>query len=164
MEEYKIDCINNLYKILRNKTKSKLIEDSIARFTNDLLVSNNLDKSYFSVIYNNKLDDILMNLKKSGDIKNNYLSNAIKKKEIDINNLAFLSGHKLFPNKWKKILDRLELIQCKKTNIITTDIFTCYECGKNKTHVHQKQTRSADEPMTTFVFCVVCRNEWSFNC
>lgn len=31
-----------------------------------------------------------------------------------------------------------------------------------KTTYYQMQTRSADEPMTTFVTCVNCGNRWKF--
>ncbi|KAJ3190731.1 RNA polymerase II elongation factor [Irineochytrium annulatum] len=43
-----------------------------------------------------------------------------------------------------------------------TDAFRCGKCGQRKTRYYQKQTRSADEPMTTFVTCVVCGNKWKF--
>lgn len=33
----------------------------------------------------------------------------------------------------------------------STDMFRCSKCGKNETTYYQMQTRSADEPMTTFV-------------
>lgn len=42
-----------------------------------------------------------------------------------------------------------------------TDIFKCSKCGQRKTSYRQLQTRSADEPMTTFVTCV-CGHNWRF--
>ncbi|CAK9136719.1 unnamed protein product [Ilex paraguariensis] len=44
----------------------------------------------------------------------------------------------------------------------TTDAFKCGRCGKKETTYYQLQTRSADEPMTTFVTCVNCNNHWKF--
>ncbi|CAN4105332.1 unnamed protein product [Withania somnifera] len=44
----------------------------------------------------------------------------------------------------------------------STDKFKCGRCGKNKTTYYQMQTRSADEPMTTYVTCVNCDNRWKF--
>lgn len=35
----------------------------------------------------------------------------------------------------------------------TTDQFQCGKCKERKTSYYQMQTRSADEPMTTFVIC-----------
>ncbi|EQB60451.1 transcription elongation factor s-ii [Vairimorpha apis BRL 01] len=43
-----------------------------------------------------------------------------------------------------------------------TDIFKCSKCGQRKASYRQLQTRSADEPMTTFVTCV-CGHNWSFD-
>ncbi|OAY81680.1 Transcription elongation factor TFIIS [Ananas comosus] len=44
----------------------------------------------------------------------------------------------------------------------TTDQFKCGRCGQRKATYYQMQTRSADEPMTTFVTCVNCNNHWKF--
>ena len=42
-------------------------------------------------------------------------------------------------------------------------IFKCMKCGSKKTTYYQLQTRSADEPMTTFVTCTNCENHWKFS-
>jgi DNA-directed RNA polymerase subunit M/transcription elongation factor TFIIS len=39
-------------------------------------------------------------------------------------------------------------------------LFKCGKCKSVKTTYYQMQTRSADEPMTTFVTCKNCRNRW----
>lgn len=44
----------------------------------------------------------------------------------------------------------------------TTDQFQCGKCKQRKTTYYQMQTRSADEPMTTFVSCLNCNNRWKF--
>lgn len=44
----------------------------------------------------------------------------------------------------------------------TTDQFQCGKCRQRKCTYYQMQTRSADEPMTTFVQCTVCNNAWKF--
>lgn len=41
-----------------------------------------------------------------------------------------------------------------------TDMFICGKCKKRKCTYFQMQTRSADEPMTTFVTCISCNNRW----
>ncbi|CAJ1436213.1 unnamed protein product [Effrenium voratum] len=45
---------------------------------------------------------------------------------------------------------------------LTTGMFTCGKCKGNKTTYFQMQTRSSDEPMTTFVTCLTCSNRWKF--
>jgi len=44
-----------------------------------------------------------------------------------------------------------------------TDAFQCSRCKQRKCIYRQAQTRSADEPMTTFVTCTVCGNKWKFS-
>ena len=39
-------------------------------------------------------------------------------------------------------------------------IFKCNRCKSKKTVYYQLQTRSADEPMTTFVTCLNCETRW----
>jgi transcription elongation factor S-II len=69
--------------------------------------------------------------------------------------------------------DRLALVtEVRKANMeealtqkpvySATDIFKCGKCKQRKTTYYQMQTRSADEPMTTFVTCLVCENRWKF--
>lgn len=44
-----------------------------------------------------------------------------------------------------------------------TDRFTCGKCKEKKVSYYQLQTRSADEPLTTFCTCEVCGNRWKFS-
>ena len=41
-----------------------------------------------------------------------------------------------------------------------SDALTCGRCKQKKVSYSQAQTRSADEPMTTFCECTVCGNRW----
>jgi len=44
-----------------------------------------------------------------------------------------------------------------------TDAFQCGRCKQRKCRYRQAQTRSADEPMTTFVTCTNCNHRWKFS-
>ncbi|SJM85904.1 probable Transcription elongation factor S-II [Zygosaccharomyces bailii] len=44
-----------------------------------------------------------------------------------------------------------------------TDRFTCGKCKEKKVSYYQLQTRSADEPLTTFCTCEACGNRWKFS-
>ena len=44
----------------------------------------------------------------------------------------------------------------------TINIFKCRKCGEMKCTTYQLQTASIDEPMTTFVVCLVCHNTFRF--
>lgn len=47
-----------------------------------------------------------------------------------------------------------------KGDMLNASLFTCSRCKSIKTTSTQKQTRSADEPMTVFVFCLNCGKRW----
>lgn len=42
----------------------------------------------------------------------------------------------------------------------TTSLIKCGKCGKRSVTYNQVQTRSADEPMTTFCLCNECGHRW----
>jgi transcription elongation factor S-II len=52
--------------------------------------------------------------------------------------------------------------QMATTGGTKTDLLKCGKCGKRNCTYNQVQTRSADEPMTTFVFCNECGHRWKF--
>ena len=69
----------------------------------------------------------------------------------------------LKPKKWEKLIE--EKIQRDKHKYefkmeAATDTFTCRKCKSKKCTYYQMQTRSADEPMTTYVSCIDCGNRW----
>ena len=158
MEKLRLKALDNIDIIINDKFKSKKIEDSIYNFSVYYAESNNFfDNDSLIEIYEHKVDDILFNL---NDKNNNYLKKGIMDNEIE--NVGYLSPHKLNPDLWRSIIDKREWIEYKKKNMATTDIYLCKKCGKRKCTFYQLQTRSADEPMTTFVDCQVCGNSWKF--
>jgi len=52
--------------------------------------------------------------------------------------------------------------QMSVTGGTNTDLLKCGKCKKRNCSYNQVQTRSADEPMTTFVYCNECGNRWKF--
>lgn len=159
MEKLREANINSLSKFL-NKKECKLLENEIYDFSQNY--TNDFNLTNYEEVYTHKFNDIYANLDIDSEIKNSYLLNAIKNNEIDIKSIVNLSPEKLYPDKWKPIVDRMNWIEYKKKNMATTDIFLCKKCNKRKCTFYQLQTRSADEPMTTFVNCLVCSNSWKF--
>jgi len=51
-----------------------------------------------------------------------------------------------------------EAINAEDPNYV--GLFKCGKCRSHKTTYYQMQTRSADEPMTTFITCMNCENRW----
>ncbi len=160
MDDLRQTNVTNLNQFIDN-TQALLLEDEIYTFSVDYAKKNNVDE-ILEEIYTHKINDILANMDSSNHIKNNYLLDAIKNEEINIIDIPNMTPDKLYPEIWKPILDKIAWLEYKKKNMATTNIFLCKKCKKRKCTFYQLQTRSADEPMTTFVNCLVCGNTWKF--
>jgi DNA-directed RNA polymerase subunit M/transcription elongation factor TFIIS len=42
-------------------------------------------------------------------------------------------------------------------------VLKCPKCSNMRTFSYSKQTRSADEPMTTFAQCMGCKHKWTYS-
>jgi transcription elongation factor S-II len=116
------------------------------------------DNKYFIQIYVDRLRSVVVNLK--GEILDNIKDGTIKPHII-----AFMTHQELAPEKWGKLIDAKTKRDKNKfeTNIsASTDTFTCRKCKGNQCTYYQMQTRSADEPMTTFVNCLLCSARFKF--
>jgi len=160
MEELRYKSINTLRGFIDSDDTCQGIEKSIYNFSCNYVKENSVEE-ILDEIYLNKFNDILVNIDKE-QLKNEYLLDAILCGAINIDNIANLPPQNLYPKNWKKIIDRKNLIEDKKKNMATTNIFQCRKCKKRKCSVYQMQTRSADEPMTTFVNCLICGASWKF--
>ena len=121
------------------------------------------ENKHFKNLYLTKVMSIYSNLKQDSYIGNNELLEKLENDEIKAYDIAFLSPSDLFPSRWKDLLDKkLKIDKCKyeRRTEIATDIYKCGKCKERKCTYYQLQTRSADEPMTTFVTCINCSNRW----
>ena len=109
-------------------------------------------------IYESKTEEII-NLLNDKEI---YLLKAIKEGIIDVSKIGFMKPSELNPDKYSTIINKKKKEEDKINNQATSTIYTCKKCKKNKCQVTQRQTRSADEPATTFVTCMECDYTFSF--
>jgi len=114
------------------------------------------DNKFFVQIYLNHLKSILNNL-------NDKWIEEINNGSIQSHKLAFMTHQELNHIKWSELIESKSKRDKNKfeTNLAAaTDTFTCRKCKANQCTYYQMQTRSADEPMTTFVTCIPCGNRW----
>ena len=54
----------------------------------------------------------------------------------------------------------IEKRQLEGNKSMATDQFLCTRCFKRECTYYEMQTRSADEPMTIFINCLNCGQNW----
>jgi DNA-directed RNA polymerase subunit M/transcription elongation factor TFIIS len=147
-----------LNKLVNNESSSKSIEIGIYNFTIDESTTRKIIKKwsnpFFVEIYISKFKTLLANL------TSEYVQTLVAENPYKI---AFMTHQEFNPEKWKPLLEKKQKIEeFMLTNKLTanTDMFTCFKCKSKNCSYHQLQTRSADEPMTTFVTCIDCENHW----
>lgn len=89
----------------------------------------------------------------------------LRTKEITPGHFAEMSALEMYPGRWKEEIEKqIEKDKHMYTDSSTASIFMyCGGCKrKTKCDYYQMQTRSADEPMTTFVTCLECDRRWKF--
>jgi transcription elongation factor S-II len=147
--------------ILQNEKNSSNLEKGIFNFalkeaTNRKVVKK-WDNPYFIQIYIDHLRSIFVNL------QNKSLLKLLENQEIKAHEIAFMTHQEMRPDIWKELIDAKSKrdMASNSSNIeASTDTFTCRKCKQNKCTYMLAQTRSADEPMTCFVQCIVCGNRW----
>ncbi|KAG8588602.1 hypothetical protein GDO81_006035, partial [Engystomops pustulosus] len=112
--------------------------------------------------YRNRIRSRISNLK---DPKNPNLRRNVLCAVVSPQNIATMSAEEMASDELKELRNTLtqEAIrehQMAKTGGTQTDLLQCDKCKKKNCTYNQVQTRSADEPMTTFVLCNECGHRW----
>lgn len=151
-----------LNEILFDIDISLKIELSIFEFSLIYCLNNNLNNNFIKAVYEDKLNSIIANLTDIKNINNKTLKKDLLSNKINPTYVAFMSPAQLHPQKWLYWVKKKEYKEIRENSIVYSDAYKCFKCGERKTKVTQAQTRSADEPMTTFVTCLICYNTFKF--
>ncbi|XP_054719081.1 transcription elongation factor S-II-like [Uloborus diversus] len=114
--------------------------------------------------YKNRVRSRVANLK---DAKNPALRVNVLKGIIEPAKIAVMTADEMASEEMKTLRQKFtkEAIndhQMAVTGGTKTDLLKCGKCKKSNCTYNQVQTRSADEPMTTFVYCNECGHRWKF--
>ena len=145
-----------LNHIIQEERKSDNVEIGVYNYTIRQACAKKIIRKWtnplFVEIYLNKMRTLLFNI-------THELVHSLPQAHL----CAFMTHQELNPAKWSDMIQKKEKrdehLFNNKLAATTTD-FTCFKCKKNNCTYYQLQTRSADEPMTTFVTCVNCEVHW----
>jgi len=159
-ETFRVNIKNKLNEILHNEKNSSNLEKGIFNYTlkeaDQRKVIKKWDNKQFVQIYLSHLRSIMKNLNK--EIIDNINNGVYKPHQV-----AFMTHQELNPEKWTEMIIAKSKRDKNKFEVniaAATDTFTCRKCKQNQCTYYQMQTRSADEPVTTFCQCILCGNRW----
>ncbi|XP_036281754.1 transcription elongation factor A protein 2 isoform X2 [Pipistrellus kuhlii] len=114
--------------------------------------------------YKNRVRSRIANLKdaKNPDLRRNVLCGTITPQQIAVMTSEEMASDELKEIRKAMTKEAIREHQMARTGGTQTDLFTCSKCRKKNCTYTQVQTRSSDEPMTTFVVCNECGNRWKF--
>lgn len=114
--------------------------------------------------YKNRIRSRVANLKdlKNPALRSNYVSGALAASK-----LAKMTPEEMASDEMRKLREKFVKEAINDAQLATvqgtkTDMLKCGKCKKRNCTYNQLQTRSADEPMTTFVLCNECGHRWKF--
>ena len=164
-QKFRENVTKHINKIIQNEKYSKNMEIGIYNCCIKNASSRNVVKKwnnpYFVVLYVDLFRSVFKNL-------DDTIIEKINNKKIKSHKIPFLTHQEMKPEKWSVLIEEKKKRDDNKydpNTDITTDNFTCYKCAannevSNRCTYYQLQTRSADEPMTTFVTCLNCGSRW----
>jgi len=160
-ETFRKNIRTKLNLLIENEKKSNNLEIGIFNYSlkeaNSRKVVKKWDNPYYVQIYLDRLRSIYINLKR------HELLQQVKDGTISAKSIAFMTHQEMHPVKWDPLIQaKMKRDKSKYETQLeaATDTFKCRKCHSNKCTYYQMQTRSADEPMTTFVTCIECGNRW----
>lgn len=120
--------------------------------------------SQTSAAYKAKFRSRYLNLKDKNNLhlRQALLSGTIAPKRFCSMSSSELASEERRQEDRRLMEQNLSQSRAAQDNEAETDQFRCGRCGQRRTKYYQLQTRSADEPMTTFVTCINCGNRWKF--
>lgn len=164
-DEVRLRCRDMLTKALRGEGE---LPDGVSKPCDELaeLIEDCLFAKFrgTDTKYKNQIRSRVFNLrdKKNPELRENVLCGVIEPEKF-----AFMKSDEMASEDIKKQralfvkqgIDNSRLASVEGTK---TALLKCGKCGKRNCTYNQIQTRSADEPMTTFVLCMECGNRWKF--
>ena len=160
-DKFRDNVAEQLGKLLDHDKNGINLEKGVYNSSLETAEKRNIVKKWenniFVTVYIEQLRNVYMNL------KNPYVIAKMQDPDFKIHELAFMTHYDFNPDKWTTLIETKRIRDENKYTPkleASTDEFTCRKCRSKRCSYYQLQTRSADEPMTTFVSCLDCGNRW----
>lgn len=115
--------------------------------------------------YSNKCRTVVASLMRSQEFRKRIMIGNLKPESIATMDPKEMQDEAL---KRKRVEMEKDIIDAKRSDYMIANMkvkegmYTCSKCKGKKTTFYEQQTRSADEPMTTFVQCLDCGHNMKF--
>jgi len=167
-----VNDIKRINKILSDNWSCleypEIIEKSIYNYTireaREKKIERTWNNKLFVFLYKKNFSKVYSNVATNKNAA--FVMKKMKYGYWEPENIILMSHEELYPDMWEDFIIRNK----KKMDLLSLDnkqqgsnMFRCGRCKKNNCTYFQLQTRSADEPMTTFVTCLECNNRWKFS-
>ena len=161
----------NFDEILGDKELARQLEESLLHVVSDQAIKENMDINWSNRVFWNMYCSRAISLYENLRGMESYVQNnenwleRLKRGDVPVRAFAEMSSVDLCPVRWKAAIEKF--IESEKKlyskNESASIFMWCSACKKKtKCDYYQMQTRSADEPMTTFVNCLECDKKWKF--
>jgi transcription elongation factor S-II len=149
--EYRFELLKKIERACYNYTIYKAQELNIpTKWSNEEFIN----------IYTLICAKIASNIDQNNSVRNTYLATAIMDGSIDIQNLPKMTSQELYPDKYRSVLQQLELSKNVARTVRTTAMYTCRRCKKSECTYENLYNRSLDEGVNLIITCMSCGLEW----
>ena len=163
--QFVLERLSSLLEIPESDTICVNLEKCILNYAVDHNCSKHGPPSWenhlFGNTYKHKFLQLQYNLRKSPVLKGWILDKKVKSRDvIDMGPDDLWPDGPYAKTREKRIVREMRKAYLANEAKNQEGFFTCARCKSKKTSYYQLQTRSADEPMTTFVTCHQCDRNW----
>ncbi|TPX35327.1 hypothetical protein SmJEL517_g02287 [Synchytrium microbalum] len=155
-------CLEMLYNALVTDTTvdSDVVAKKAAALEEE--VWNQYQGSTNKEVYKARIRTLYSNLKNKSNfaLRENVLNGSVKPDALASMSVADMASEERKAEEERYNKEAMHWAVAAADTRATTDQLPCGKCRQRKTSYFQKQTRSADEPMTTFCECLNCGHHW----
>ena len=141
----------NLEKCVLNKS---------LRWANTVGTPATFENQEFKTFYKCTALGLMGNFKRNPDLIEQYKTGKVPKMILNLKPEQLEPQGLVASAQFALRARELKIEESKKRADDYEGQFKCGKCKSKKTDYYQLQTRSADEPMTTYVTCKDCGNRW----